>query len=82
MEWTSIIAAFLAAAATVLAQMIATKGKRKKAAEESARKEQEISDRLQSIEQKLDVHNGYAEKLGEISISLAKLETKMEMIKI
>lgn len=81
MEWTSIIAAFLAAVATVLAQMIATKGKRKKAAEEAARKEQEISDRLASIEHKLDVHNGYAEKLGEISISLAKLETKMEMMK-
>ena len=44
-------------------------------------KEQRQNDRLESIERKLDEHNHYAEKLGNVDINLAKLSKDVEYLK-
>jgi len=37
--------------------------------------------RLQQIEKKLDVHNGYAEKFGEITADIKLIQKDIEFIK-
>ena len=46
-----------------------------------AQREQKQSDRLEAIEHKLDIHNGYAEKLGDISVSMAMMQKDIEYLK-
>lgn len=57
----------------------------KKRAVEEARKEEKLAARLNSIEwnleennRKLDIHNGYAEKIGSMQTDIAYIKGKME----
>ena len=59
--------------------------KEKLRASEEARKEERLAARLNSIEKnleennsKLDIHNGYAEKIGEIQRDISYIKGKME----
>lgn len=54
--------------------------KEKRMAVEQAVKDERINSRLESIERKLDIHNGYAEKLGEISTSIAVIENDIKTL--
>lgn len=54
---------------------------RQKDAAESARKEQELKDRLESIENKLDEHNGYAQKFAELSGEIIEMRNDIKWIK-
>ena len=54
----------------------------------NAQREQRQSDRLDridekigSLEKKVDIHNGYAEKLGDISISMTSMSKDIEYLK-
>lgn len=47
----------------------------------NAVREQQQTDRLASIEHKLDVHNGYAEKLGDITISIVEMRKDIQYLK-
>lgn len=54
----------------------------------NAQREQRQSDRLDridekisSLEKKVDIHNGYAEKLGDISISMTAMSKDIEYLK-
>lgn len=44
-------------------------------------REQKQCDRLDEIEHKLDIHNGYAEKLGSISESMVAMKKDIEYLK-
>ena len=37
--------------------------------------------RLDNIEHKIDVHNGYAEKFAEVAVQLAEISTELKAIK-
>lgn len=77
----AVIVALITATASVLCQlMISKKGKKDRLVSEALR-EQKVNDRLEAIEHKLDIHNGYAEKLGSIATSLAVLENEIKNIK-
>ena len=57
---------------------------RKKAREEAikeAERDTRQADRLDVIERKLDIHNGYAEKLGGIEKSMAMMQKDIEYLK-
>lgn len=54
---------------------------RMKSEAESARKEQELKDRLESIEHKLDEHNGYAQKFAELSGEIIEMRNDIKWIK-
>lgn len=77
----AIIVALITATATIIANVIMTVANRRKDAVERARSEQKTEDRLANIERKIDIHNGYADKLGEISKSMAVLATEIKNIK-
>lgn len=74
----------IAEAAGIIGLLIKNSSDRKKAAIEQARRDQKIDDRLARIEEnqtrqekKLDEHNGYAKRFGEIEKAIVKIETKI-----
>lgn len=75
----TIIVALIPAAASVICQIIITNKDRKLSDAAEAAKDQKINDRLQSIEKKLDEHNGYAKKIGQIERSLIRIDTIVSM---
>ena len=75
---SSIIVAFITGLCAVVGNALISRANRLKDEHERAIKEALVEQRLDAIEHKLDVHNGYAEKLGEIAVSLAEIRTKLE----
>lgn len=85
---TPIIVAVITSLGGILGAFLAVrKGNREREVNEAIR-EQKQTDRLNSIdekitrlEKKVDIHNGYAEKFGEISQSLIALSKDVEYLR-
>ena len=82
----------LTAIASVLTQIILNKRnrekrkieseeERKQAAIEEALKDERLEQRMKVIEDKLDIHNGYAEKLQDVNCQLGEIKTDIAFIK-
>lgn len=70
----SIVAAYIAARSAV----------EKKSRDDdikAAQREQRQADQLEEIKNKLDIHNGYAEKLGEIQLDIAGIHKDIEYLR-
>lgn len=82
---TEIIVAFITGTASVIGAYMATKSAMDKKSREDAivdaQREQRQSDRLDAIERKLDIHNGYAEKIGEIQLDIAGIHKDIEYLR-
>ena len=87
----AVITALIMAGASVICQILINANNRKRRIAESAeeqkkkaiedtRKEEQLESRLSRIEEKLDIHNGYASKLNNIEKSIAVIETKIEAL--
>jgi len=76
-----VLAALIGAVASIIVNLINNAREGKKRAVEEAKKETRLEDRLQSIETKLDIHNGYAEKLGDIQIDIAVIKNDIQNLK-
>ena len=85
----AVIVALITASATIVCQLLINRNNRKKQRKEDeekdkakavadALKEERLENRLTNIENKLDIHNGYAEKLGKIETSIAVIETEIK----
>lgn len=81
----TITAVILTGIFSVIGSYIANKTISEKTSRENevkaALREQRQQDRLEAIEHKLDIHNGYAEKLGSIDISMAAMQKDIEYLK-
>jgi hypothetical protein len=77
----AVISAIIAAVTAVLCQRIVNWGAARKRAVEEAKNEQRLKDRLTNIEKKLDEHNGYAEKLGDIAVTLGQIKTDIKYLR-
>lgn len=75
-----VLAALIGAVASIIVNLISALRQSKKRAIADAVKESNLENRLQGIEKKLDVHNGYAEKLGSIATDIAVIKTKVEIL--
>lgn len=75
-----VIAALIGAAASIIVNLINNLQQGKKRAVEEAVKETNLENRLKSIENKLDVHNGYAEKLGQIGTDIAVIKNDIKTL--
>lgn len=73
-----VIAALIGAVASIIVNLITASNQRKKRAVEEAVRETNLENRLRAIEQKLDTHNGYAEKLGSICMDIAVIKTDIK----
>ena len=70
----TIICTIITAVAGVVGAYAAVQKGRREDAIKDAQREQRQADRLETIERKLDEHNGYAEKLGDISKSIVAMQ--------
>lgn len=77
----TIICTIITAVAGVVGAYAAVQKGRREDAIKDAQREQRQADRLETIERKLDEHNGYAEKLGDISKSMVAMQKDIEYLK-
>lgn len=76
----AVLAALIGAVSAIIVQLIGAWQQKKKRAIEDAIKEERLENRLKSIETKLDTHNGYAEKLGDIQKDIAEVKTNIAVM--
>ena len=77
----AVIVALITAGAAVLSNWLITRSNREKDTAERAKKDQEVQDRLKTIEKKLDEHNGYAARFEKIGIDIAEIKTTLSHLK-
>ena len=83
-----ITVAIISLLGTLLGCIIGYVGRTKKQAVDEAKREQmqtdnfsKLFDEMNDIKKRLDIHNKYAEKFGEIEISLASIKKDIEYIR-
>lgn len=76
----SILVALITAIGAVAGQWIISSAAKRKDAIAEAKWEQQLKDRLDAMERKLDEHNGYAKLLGEITTDIAVIKTEIKGI--
>ena len=81
----AVISALIVAASSIIVQLLINWNNSKKQAVEATKKEERLNARLEKIEttleqnnHKLDIHNGYADKIGDIQQDIAYIKGKME----
>lgn len=77
----TIIVALITGIASVIGNYFIMLKNKKESEIKDAIREQKQADRLDAIEHKLDIHNGYAEKLGDISITMVQMQKDIEYLK-
>ena len=77
----AIIVALITASASVICQLLISSKQRKDNEVKQALRDKDFEDRLLRIQERLDTHNNYAEKLNDMSISLAKMSKDIEYLK-
>lgn len=85
---TSIIVAIIAAISSIVGAYLACRRSNREQEIKDAQREQRQADRLDIIDEKIgtlskkvDIHNGYAEKFGEISKNMAVMAKDIEFLK-
>lgn len=81
MDWSAIIVGCLAIIGSYVGNVSISKKKAKEEAIKEAERETRQEDRMKSIEHKLDIHNGYAEKLGSIEKSMIAMQKDIEYLR-
>ena len=74
----AIIIAIIAALGSVFGQWLISRKQSQDRAVAEAERETKLEMRLQSVEKKLDEHNGYAKRFEEIGRDIAVIKTKLE----
>ena len=77
----TILIALITGGVTLACNLLSNWSARKKEAVSQAIRDQEITDKLTVLEKKVDEHNGYAKRFGEIEKSIVRILTKMENFK-
>ena len=77
----SVLVAIITGAFTLIGTWLMHKKKSQNDAVKQAVKEQIKEDKLANIERKLDIHNGYAKKLDNISKSIVAIKKDIQYLK-
>ena len=78
---SNIVVGVLAIIGSYVANMTITIKKKRQDEEKEIERETRQDDRMKAIEAKLDIHNGYAEKLNSIEKSIISIQKDIEYIK-
>ena len=81
MDMTEIITAILALIGSVLGSLTISLRKRRVDAIKEAEREAKQEEHMETIEKKLDEHNGYAVKISSMEKSLIAMQKDIEYIK-
>lgn len=74
----SIVVAMITGGVTLSVNLIANYSARKKTAIEQAKRDQKLDDQIATMNQKLDEHNRYSDKIANIEKAIVRIDTKME----
>ena len=74
---TAVLVAIITGVCAVLGQYMIARANKKQQDTERAVHDALISQRLDTIERKLDEHNGYAQRFEEVAVSIAELRTEL-----
>lgn len=77
----TIIVALITSGFTFAGVLVANKATNRKNAIEQAVRDQKIADELQSLSDRVDVHNGYAEKFSGVTTNIELLQKDIEYMK-
>lgn len=78
---TAVLVALITGICSVLGNSLVSKSYRIKEEQRREVEEAKVELRLDNIEKKLDIHNGYAEKFADISVAIAEISTELKAIK-
>ena len=84
---TIIVAIITSFGGIIGAYLAVQKGNRESEIKDAQREQRQadrldrIDERIESLEKKVDIHNGYAEKFGEIATSMTALSKDIEYLK-
>ena len=81
MDWNSIIIAILAVFASYVGNVTISFRKKRVDELKDVEREARQSEQLKLIEQKLDIHNGYAKRLEQMEKSLISLQKDVEFLR-
>ncbi len=76
----AIIVALIAGACSVFGQWLVSRGQEKKRKVDEAVRDARFEDRLSNVEDKLDIHNGYAEKFTAIATDIAVIKNDIKTL--
>ena len=76
----AVIVALITGACAILGQWLVGRNQAKQKKADDAVRDARIEDRLKNVENKLDIHNGYAEKLGEIQTDIAVIKNDIKTL--
>lgn len=77
----ALITGFLAVLGSYAGNVAISRKKSQEDAIRDAQREARQQVRLENIERKLDIHNGYAEKIGDIRQDMAKVQKDVEYLR-
>lgn len=75
-----VVVALITGICSVIGQWLISRRQNKDRETAEAVRDQRIEDRLQAVERKLDVHNGYAEKFAEIGADIAVIKNDIKTL--
>lgn len=76
----AIITGVLAVLGSYMGNVAISRKKSREDAIRDAKNEQRIADRLDRLEKKVDEHNGWGEKFGDIRNDIAEIKTKVDIL--
>lgn len=77
----AVVVALITAGAAVVSNWLIYRKGRQEDKEERARLDQKTADRLDHLEKKIDIHNGYAQRFEEIGKDITEIRTTLEFLK-
>ena len=87
-DWTQIIVAIISCLGGIIGAFLAVrKGNRENEIRDAQREQRQtdrldrIDEKISSLEHKVDIHNGYAVKFGDIANSITSLSKDIEYLK-
>ena len=75
-----ILGALITAISAIVCQILISRSQSKARKVEDAVRDALLDERLKNIEHKLDIHNGYAEKLGAIATDIAVIQNDIKTL--
>lgn len=77
----AILCAIIAAIASMFGSWLASRKQEKDREVKEAEREARLDERLKGVEKRLDTHNNYAEKIGDIQRDVGILATEIKNLK-
>ena len=78
----TLIGVIITASVTLSVNLLSNWTARKKEAIERATRDQKLDDQIAIMNRKLDEHNRYSDKIGNIEKAIVRIDTKLETLKI